>query len=1442
MLVPPQRAVRATQAPHARDAESTPLGLEAEAAYDRAFGRLVVEREFVTEQQVRESLDAQKLMARVGVKKPIDEVMIDKGLITRYQARRLAMLVKEGGRVTEIGGFRITGKLGKGGMGTVYRARQISLDRDVALKILPRHLAEDESYVDRFLREARSAARLNHPNIVQAIDAGEDRGFYYFAMELVEGEAVKSILKRIGRLQIGQACRIAVDVARALQYAWREQHMIHRDVKPDNILISKHGVAKLADLGLAKSAHADSELTVSGFVIGTPHYISPEQVEGDPELDPRSDVYALGCTLFHMLTGRVPFRAESPAAVFVKHVTQAPPDPREFNPEVPPELARIVLKMIEKRPESRFQGMGKVAAALEAFLAGTATEVDTAGLVSPSPEDFSGQATVLVPGTPPPAASQESGDSLPPPLPREAAPPPTDSAFRRISPTETWLHRRRVGARRRRIALGAGTAVLVAALAALTLWLVLYGRRPERRAGPPRVPRTFRPEPSPPGPATPEPPTPPSRPEAAIPALFDEQAVPMAAFELNVPRQAAALLLGGRLSWFSDGTMELLYDFTTLRQYEDFGLTLDELPPGGGLRLAAGTRLRLTGREPEAGSVEPPLLDPTRPFSLTVRALGSPTGLVVRFRAGQAGAFQAQVDAGEITAGYNLDEGGRQISHSREIGLPSAGELLLHLAGDGKGRLWVGANSRVVELEGAFEEPLSLELSAEGADSANPRVLTNLTLRATPAEPWLGDAARVMAERLTAEAASRAGERKKHLVLRKDGSADAASLAEALASVAPGGTIEIADTGPYRIERPLEIAAQIHIRAAPGVTPLVVLSAEGGPALRFTHSCVLNGLLFHVAGLPRGENPAVGLAFEKARFARIEGCAFLAGANAVPVRIAGRTGRALINDTVFVAWPFGPALPEAAAVVTDGWAGTSLTLQHCLFWGLARHGAAVTHFNQARPSPVNLYNSIVAVDQDVAFGRVGRWIGNAYLPGTSVAAELVPPEGAPRLERPGRANILAEPAFTAPFDFDFRLLPDSPCRAAPGRGRDIGPSWPEKRVKAVQEIAGLLDYRAGDALPLSRTEEINLLAPERRKEWAAVRGRIVTAINGVEAGDDPRIEWRRAVEDFDLHIEWSNTAPGTLALCAPAGQPANAPRIVIGAGGEARAGVGGRIEALPERWDFDAVHVLEARVRGPVVTWTLDGRALPEGRARRSAADVPVMLQFSGRVLLKRATVRIPPPAPAVEINPEESGPKGPGPVTVDVRPGGAEIFNGKDLEGWKIFGGNWRVEKGVIVGSGEKESGGYYLLLYGRSFLPNAHVRLWYDYHADEATSGDLYYRGLVISLARLHEGKLVLMPVSKFSYLSPEIARKGAAGQELIQLDARFPEKRWYPVLLDAEGDHVKLYVAGREVLSRRIESASDTNVGFFYSTYSAAVIRNVRLADEKPVRSSPVKPETE
>jgi len=279
---------------------------------------------------------------------------------------------KPGARLKEVAGFEIIGKLGQGGMGAVFKARQKSLDRIVALKVLPPSIAKDANFIERFQREARASAKLNHPNIVQGIDVGKDpaSGLWYFAMEYVDGPSLKNVLQEQRVIPQERALAIAREVAKALETIAAHK-MVHRDIKPDNILLTQRGETKLADLGLAKQLNEDASLTQSGQAIGTPHYMAPEQVRGNFEgCDIRTDIYALGATLFHLVTGHPPFSGETSAVIMSKHLTESVPKANKVNPAVSESCSRLIEKMMQKKIDQRIQTPADLVLQIEKILKG----------------------------------------------------------------------------------------------------------------------------------------------------------------------------------------------------------------------------------------------------------------------------------------------------------------------------------------------------------------------------------------------------------------------------------------------------------------------------------------------------------------------------------------------------------------------------------------------------------------------------------------------------------------------------------------------------------------------------------------------------------------------------------------------------------------------------------------------------------------------------------------------------------------------------------------------------------------------------------------------------------------------------------------------------------------------------------------------------------------
>ena len=300
------------------------------------------------------------------------EIMVEAMVLTKAQSTRLLKEVADSTKKLEIPGYQILDKLGKGSMGVVYKARQASVDRIVAVKILLESLAQNREYIKRFDREAKNAAKLSHNNIVNAIDAGEVDGRYYFVMEYVEGTTIKDALDKNEIFDEKSALKITLAVAEALKHA-NERGLIHRDIKPENVILTKQGNVKLADLGLARlTADEKWAMSEAGMAIGTPYYISPEQVRGQIDVDIRADIYSLGATFYHMVTGKTPYDGETPEEVMKKHANKnvllVPPD--HLNTRLSSGLGMVVETMMAKNRDNRYRSPDDLIMDLKCLLQG----------------------------------------------------------------------------------------------------------------------------------------------------------------------------------------------------------------------------------------------------------------------------------------------------------------------------------------------------------------------------------------------------------------------------------------------------------------------------------------------------------------------------------------------------------------------------------------------------------------------------------------------------------------------------------------------------------------------------------------------------------------------------------------------------------------------------------------------------------------------------------------------------------------------------------------------------------------------------------------------------------------------------------------------------------------------------------------------------------------
>jgi serine/threonine protein kinase len=301
-----------------------------------------------------------------------------------------------------LGQYRIIGQIGQGGMATVYKAYQPALDRYVAVKVLPPYFAHEPGFAMRFTREAKAIARLNHPNILPIHDFGQEGDLSYIVMKYVEAGTLKEVLGE--PLALDVAADIVRQVAEALDHA-HQRGILHRDVKPSNVLLDEGRWALLTDFGLAKMVEGSVALTASGVGVGTPAYMAPEQGRGET-VDARADVYSLGIVLYELLTGRVPFEAETPMAVVIKHMTEPLPLPRVINPALSEAVERVVLKALAKDPADRFAGAVEMADALTAAVAAAPESV---------PETVEVPAAQPLPTAPPPSLPESAAVPAPPP-------------------------------------------------------------------------------------------------------------------------------------------------------------------------------------------------------------------------------------------------------------------------------------------------------------------------------------------------------------------------------------------------------------------------------------------------------------------------------------------------------------------------------------------------------------------------------------------------------------------------------------------------------------------------------------------------------------------------------------------------------------------------------------------------------------------------------------------------------------------------------------------------------------------------------------------------------------------------------------------------------------------------------------------------------------------
>lgn len=336
------------------------------------LGQVAVAQRLVTRKELDACLEKQREMARGGTQVSISEVMLKAGLLTRRQLQRLGAEGEEPITAESqlFPGYQVLAKLGAGATAKVFKARQLSLDRLVAIKVLTRKSADNPDFVKRFHDEGRSAAKLNHPNIVQIIDVDTAGEYHFLVLEYIDGKSVGEELVAGKLYSEKEAIEIVVQVARGLEHA-ASRGFVHRDVKPSNIMLTKERTAKLADLGLARHmTDMKAAMAEYGRVYGTPYYISPEQIRGDSELDFRADIYCLGATFYHMVTGRVPFEGDVPAVVMRKHLHMPLVSPDQVRPSLSTGVSEVIETMMAKDADDRYASLGDLIQDLEALARG----------------------------------------------------------------------------------------------------------------------------------------------------------------------------------------------------------------------------------------------------------------------------------------------------------------------------------------------------------------------------------------------------------------------------------------------------------------------------------------------------------------------------------------------------------------------------------------------------------------------------------------------------------------------------------------------------------------------------------------------------------------------------------------------------------------------------------------------------------------------------------------------------------------------------------------------------------------------------------------------------------------------------------------------------------------------------------------------------------------
>ena len=338
--------------------------------FDTMLGKLVVDNGFITPEELAECSTLLEETGGSGSGHTLSDLLINHNYVTNRQIDRLQSDFDTRKSTQRIEGYKIIRKLGAGAMATVFLALQESLDRPVAIKVLPTKFSSNKEFIDRFYKEGRAAAKLNHPNIVQAYDVGLSGEHHYFVMEFVDGITAFDRLEEEKQLGEKEAISIIRQVACALEHE-HDAGFIHRDVKPKNIMISSKGDVKLADLGLARAmSDVESAEAEAGRAYGTPYYISPEQIRGKVDITPAADIYSLGATIYHLVTGRVPFPGKNPSDVMHRHLKQDLVPPDHVNDSLSAGFSQIIEMMMTKDVSRRYQSARDLIEDIDAVVSG----------------------------------------------------------------------------------------------------------------------------------------------------------------------------------------------------------------------------------------------------------------------------------------------------------------------------------------------------------------------------------------------------------------------------------------------------------------------------------------------------------------------------------------------------------------------------------------------------------------------------------------------------------------------------------------------------------------------------------------------------------------------------------------------------------------------------------------------------------------------------------------------------------------------------------------------------------------------------------------------------------------------------------------------------------------------------------------------------------------